>query len=381
MPASLRQSLESTPATADGAVVWTPDNLQRKDYSTAAADWMPLSVLHALCNAGQVRDIQKVFQVPSVHIELESAPTYMARMKCVKAWADPEWPPCACSPQASVDARKARWRAKLVLKDGTASLKATCFDAFQSVVDIAAAEAGTGPAATPQEWKDETVVAKAMSCVSAVPLTVLVTVGSDAWTENMHATVQLVQKTYSSAGVCHPMKALVRLAPTQGACPPCELSQTSYDEALGLTVIDNIALHCFRCLVKVCDAPLASGAGEAAREISCVFGADQKYQVTVQDGDAGMRLREVAKDAHIHAVFSWESSDRLAVIAFVVVTDILDSFQQFFARDVELQREATRAGPSFKPGIEDTPGRVASAAERADLTSPPAWKVRKSFDL
>ena len=79
----------------------------------------------------------------------------------------------------------------------------------------------------------------------------------------------------------------MRLAPTQGVCPPYELSQTSYDEALGLTVIDNIAVHCCRGLVKVCDAPLASGAGEAAREISRVFSADQKYQVTVQDDDAG----------------------------------------------------------------------------------------------
>ena len=83
-----------------------------------------------------------------------------------------------------------------------------------------------------------------------------------------------------------------------------------------------------------------------------------------------MRLREVAKDAHIHAVLSWESSDRLAVIAFVVVSDTVDSFKKFFARDVELLKEATLVDPSFHPGIEYTPGRIVSAAERANITSP-----------
>ena len=107
-PAALRQSLESTLAAADGAVVWTPDNPTRKDYSTATAEWISLSVLHTLCNSHQPRDIQKVFQVPSVHIELESTPTYMACSKCFKAWAETEYPPCSCWPRASEDARVPR---------------------------------------------------------------------------------------------------------------------------------------------------------------------------------------------------------------------------------------------------------------------------------
>ena len=63
-----------------------------------------------------------------------------------------------------------------------------------------------------------------------------------------------------------------------------------------------------------------------------------------------------------------------------MVSVTVDSFKKFLARDVELQKEATLVGPSFYPDIEDTPGRIVSAAERANLTSPPAWKVRKSFD-
>jgi hypothetical protein len=377
-PTALLQSLESTPATADGAVLWTPVILQRKDYSTAKSNWMSLSVLHALCKAGQVRDIQAVFQVPSVHIELESSPTYMACSKCFKAWNELAWPPCACGAE-----RKLRWRAKLVLKDGTASLKATCFDAFEEVVDIAAAEEGLEPrqsGVVPEEWVDEAVVAKAMSYVGAVPLTVLVTVDSDAWSGNMQATVQLVQKTHTSAGVAHPMKALVHLAPTEGACPPCELSQTTYDEALGLTVVGDFALQYGRALVKVCDAPKEDTLDECTREMTCVFGTGEKYLITVQDDAAGMRLRSVSNGAHIHAVLFRESSDRLAVTSFVVVPEPIENFKKFFAHEVQLQKDVAQTGPSFKHGNDDTPRRIVSAAEEANLMSPPAWKVRKSFE-
>jgi hypothetical protein len=377
-PTPLLQILESTPATADGAVLLTPVISQRKDYSTVKSQWMSLSVLNALLKAGQVRDIQAVFNVPSVHIELESLPTYMACSNCSKAWNEPAWPPCACGAE-----RKLRWRAKLVLKDGTASLNATCFDSFEEVVAIAAAEEGLEPrqsGVVPEEFVDEAVVAKAMSYVGAVPLTVLVTVDSDAWKGSMQATVQLVQKTHTSAGVAHPMKALVHLAPTEGACPPCELSQTTYDEALGLTVVGDFALHCWRAFVKVCDAPKEDTLDECTREMTCVFGTGEKYLITVQDDAAGMRLRSVTNGAHIHAVLFRESSDRLAVTSFVVVPEPIENFKKFFAHEVQLQKDVAQTGPSFKHGNDDTPRRIVSAAEEANLMSPPAWKVRKTFE-
>ena len=66
--------------------------------------------------------------------------------------------------------------------------------------------------------------------------------------------------------------------------------------------------------------------------------------------------------------------------AFVVVPEPIESFKKFFAHEVELQKDAAQTGPSFKHGIDDTPRRIVSAAEEANLMSPPAWKVRKSFD-
>ena len=267
------------------------------------------------------------------------------------------------------------------MRDGTAPLQAICFDAAPSIAaDIAAVEAGQGPA-TPAGWQSDEVVAKAMSYVSAVPLTVLVTLAGDAWASSMQATVQLVQKTFSSGHVSHPLKVPLHLTPTEGACPPCELAASSYDEGLGLTVVSNIALSCFRALVKVRDAQRAA-AGEAdephgTREVSCAFAEDKTYQVELRDDDVGRRLGSLAQGAYVHAVLAWESADSMCVTAFVPVPEPFGPFKKFFAREIALQQGASQAGPSFAVGPSGTPNRMLSAADIANKTSPPAWKARR----
>ena len=382
-PAALRESLESTPSSSDGARMWTPDGPERKDYSAAKSDWTTLSVLHALLKTDQVSDLEKVFDVPSVHVELEAAPVYMACAKCFKAWAHVEWPPCQCWPAASAEARTPRWRAKLVLRDATASLKATCFDAFQSVADVAAAESRTA-FTTPEQWQDEAVVSACMSYVGAVPLTVRLSVDTDPWSERMQATVHLVQKTcepgsgQAQCSVSHPLKNSVCLAPTEGSCPPCELAGCSYDEALGLTVIDGVALQCFRGLVKVCDPPPESESDEVTRDICCAFDASKKFEMLARDDDGQMRLRTIAQDAYVHAVLSWESEGQLSAAAFIVIGGSDEAFKAFFAREVELQKQAVAEGPSFAAGMASTPRGLLAQAELSNFTTPPVWKKRKT---
>ena len=387
-PAELEKALENTPTTSDGAKIWSVESGQRRDYSNAKSEWMTLSVLDALLKTNHVRDIQQVFQIPSVHIEIEGLPTYMACSKCFKAWNDAAWPPCACYPAATAEARKPRWRGKLVLRDGSASIQATCFDAFEVVADAAESEMGEDRRADVARWSEEAHVARAMSYVGAVPFTILVTLGGDAWGTGMQATVQLAQKTFSpgnqqvEASVSHPMKVPVHLAPTEGACPPCELCDSSYDEALGLTVIGGIALNSFRALVKVADDPPETDDAEDAadvRVISCAFSSDKTYKVALRDDDAGARLRITPRDAHLHAVLSWDSPDELVFNAFVQVPGAFDKFKQFFRQEVLLHKDAIDAGPSFVPGLKDTPTKMLTAAQNTDATTPPAWKKRRSI--
>ena len=127
------------------------------------------------------------------------------------------------------------------------------------------------------------------------------------------------------------------------------------------------------------------GAGDGeepheTREVSCAFAEDKKYQVLLRDDDVGLRLRSLAQDAYVHAVLTWESSDRMCATAFVLAPEPFDSFKKFFAQEIALQNEALQAGPSFPIAQGDTPGRMVSAAEIANITSPPSWKVRKPID-
>ena len=52
-----------------------------------------------------------------------------------------------------------RWRAQITLRDATASVKAVCFESFESVAEIAVTEAGDPPGALGvdiEKWQDET---------------------------------------------------------------------------------------------------------------------------------------------------------------------------------------------------------------------------------
>ena len=75
-PAALEATPKDTPAGVADVRCWftAPAAAEKKDYATAPATWMSLSVLDALCSSGQIRDIRQVIQVPSVFLEFSSRP-------------------------------------------------------------------------------------------------------------------------------------------------------------------------------------------------------------------------------------------------------------------------------------------------------------------
>ena len=99
--------------------------------------------------------------------------------------------------------------------------------------------------------------------------------------------------------------------------------------------------------------------------------------VTMRNDDVGQRLLSVPASVHLHAILSWDARRRLDVIAFVTVPAPIDGFKMFFTQEVALHAEASASGPSFVPGLDDSPNCILSAAEAANQMSPPMWKVRK----
>ena len=121
----------------------------------------------------------------------------------------------------------------------------------------------------------------------------------------------------------------------------------------------------------------ASDGVDQSRDISSVFCAGGKYKVALPEDAAGLRLRAVEKASYVHAILAWESPQRLTVIAFMPLATFVGRFQAFFSREIELQENAVRAGPCFRPEMGDTPYRIMAAADDANITTPPAWKSRK----
>ena len=269
-----------------------------------------------------------------------------------------------------------RWRAKVVMRDGTASLRATVFSAFESVAELAGETTGQDHT-TPADWQSQEVRTKAMSYISALPLTVRITLNADSWSMTMQATVQVIHKTFSSGLVSHPLKVPLHLTPTEGAWPPVELAASSYDAGLGLSVVSNIAVFSFRALLKMRDAAIDAEAPQGTRDVSCAFADDTRYHVELRDDDVGMRLRALGQDSYIQAVVAWDSDDCLIVHAFVLAPEPFDLFKAFFKQEITLQDAAIQEGPSFAIALGDTPCRILAAAQLADMTSPPVWKHRR----
>ena len=106
-PPAIEETLADTPLVSAGANDWSPrpnmvDGRPKKDYSNEPATWMSLSILDSVCASGQIRDINEVFQVPSIFLEFGSSLTYYGCSKCSKAWREDFTMRLRCNPPCIV---------------------------------------------------------------------------------------------------------------------------------------------------------------------------------------------------------------------------------------------------------------------------------------
>ena len=383
-PASLAAQLASTPSDATGAKNWSPTFTPEKiDYTTVTASWMSLSVLEGICSSKQIRDIHQVFQVPSVFLELGSLLTYEGCSACSKAWRQDAAPPCTCGAS-----RVVLWRVKIGLRDATGQLQATCFDAFADVIKLYNDVAHDTEHVRPEDFVDGAMTDIVASYIGAVPFTARLTVGPDGWKENMQATVRLFAPTFvPQTGVLHPLKSLVVRGNGSGACPPVLVAATSYAPGIGMTEAHGSAIECFRSVVQFVDGPSDGGGAvddRLQREVRCAgsLAKDSPALKVEYTGDASLleRFAGLPKDSCAHAICAWRTGEFLSVIAVMPIKpEEQQAFVRFFTEDVRIHLDSLSQGPSLQSAVEDTPLRIASAADRANLTSPPMWKARKLF--
>ena len=222
------------------------------------------------------------------------------------------------------------------------------------------------------------------SYIAAIPFTARLTVAADGWKESMQATVHLLAPTFQPAGVLHPLKPLVAMAPGTGACPPIHLEDTSFSQGLGLTQAYGSAFECFRCVIKFEDDTVDSVQdARVRRRIRCASvapGQDAPAHAAELTGEAYLveRFGKLPKESYAHALLAWGAPSILTVTAFMPLSDPDHKpFIEFFRTEVGLFQDSVTKGPALQRGTADTPLKMMCAASQANKTSPPQWKTRK----
>ena len=190
--------------------------------------------------------------------------------------------------------------------------QATCFDAIGDVIHIYTEAAGDSTKSEPEHCADEEMAGRVASYIAAMPFTARLTVAADGWKESMQATVQLLAPTSTPAGVLHPLKPLVAMAPGSGACPPIHLEDT-FSQGLGLTQAYGSAFECFRCVIKFEDDTVDSvqdgRVQRVQRQIRCACvapGHDAPAHAAELTGEAYLveRFGKLPKESYAHALLA-----------------------------------------------------------------------------
>ena len=163
--------------------------------------------------------------------------------------------------------------------------------------------------------------------------------------------------------------------------PPFLLASTCFDPGLGMTEALGSAFDNFRGYVRFMDGPVHNVVGGHVQRVICCVRGHEQYNVEVK-GDAAQveDLAQAPRGSHAHALLAWQGTDKLTLIgAMLVSAEHHEAFSKFFQAEAGIYTSAATSDSAQRTAIEGTPLRILTAAEQANVTSPPMWKVRKTL--
>ena len=383
----------TTPESLDGANALSKKFTSRTkiQWADEDADWVSLSVVGAVLAPGARRDVSMRCKIPSVFLQLpEPKVTYHGCSVCKKGDGETGTRQCDCKDAQLVPLLKTR----LTLMDSFAQVTATCFDAFQNVIEwYAAGDPGKQGLAYYEE-EDNVEVLRAE--IAAVPFTVLLSFEDSDYIDGIELVVRLITPTFdAAAGVHHPMCPVVWVRTSSMGCPPCALQTTSFRPGLGMSMIPGGATSMFRVLLEILDGPSAPRRGESAgslkvsRRCVCALRTDEATAgfELVQHGPAELVFRFLAlpKNTYIHAHVSWRAPDSLCLSAFwSLPAEMVAKFRVVFRKEVQLfVAAATDDKAVLTVDPNETPLRIAGRASTLSATSTgrQSWASRQPIHL
>ena len=131
--------------------------------------------------------------------------------------------------------------------------------------------------------------------------------------------------------------------------------------------------------VRFVDTPVQSVVGGHVQRRICCFRGHLHYDVDFK-GEAGLaeRLAQAPKGSHAHALLAWQDTDKLNLIAAMLVSEEQKGvFGKFFRAEANIYTALATSDSAQRTAIEGTPLRQLTAAMQANVTSPPRWRAPK----
>ena len=196
--------------------------------------------------------------------------------------------------------------------------------------------------------------------------------------------------------IAHPFTPILRCEEVLGGipfCPPCAMSDVSFEEGAGVTLVPGGGTKKFRALLRVLDAQATikresdgSPVVRCSRKVCCALrpeGDDISFTLSsVGPIDFATRLTSPRKNELLHTIVSWRSKEDLTLLAFFAVAA---EFKDFFLMEADLNKKffAEGAGSGLQPAVENTtPSRRHSEAMECAgrLATPEPWSKRQRLD-
>eukprot|EP00973_Karenia_brevis_P030692 4231759-Karenia_brevis.AAC.1 len=190
--------------------------------------------------------------------------------------------------------------------------------------------------------------------IAAMPFTVLLSFQDNDFSNKIETHIRFAEPTFHAEPqlLRHPQKKVLRCITESPMCPPCALSDTSFEPGAGVALVPGGSAECFRALLEVADKPPAaerekedSPAVRVIRKVQCALrkAQDNTVYVVTQTGPINVvsRLLSPRRGERIHALVTWRSSGALTLLAYMPLPSEaaeVEAFAKFFSLEATLHK-------------------------------------------
>ena len=237
-------------------------------------------------------------------------------------------------------------------------------------------------------------VSEILEFLGARPFTALVSFEEDSYNARNTGMLRHLAPTYQGGNNAprHPLKPILRCAGPWPSCPPCRVSDTTFDDGSGVCIVPGGGVVSFRALVVVKDTTgttsresEVSPVVKVTRKMQCLLGGDAAKTLNVTVAGAlehATKLQQPRKNEVLLVIVSWRSETELSLLAWSEVDkEEQASISAHFAKECDVHAAmfgASSTTPLSEEDLQCSPKSLRSTAisRSSQLTTPETFSKR-----